>query len=125
MEAYDNQEVTIHPRPAISDDFTDHKPDLLLIDPPGLRTKSKKQYPDLAELLCFFDKVSNTILWFSITAQGKGSPARETGPSEKAKCECLTDSLLLLFVGQTVFVRADAVSHTVCRVRLHMLCNLP
>lgn len=93
MEAYDNQEVTIHPRPAISDDFTDHKPDLLLIDPPGLRTKSKKQYPDLAELLCFFDKVPNTILWFPITAQGKGSPARETGPSEKAKCECLSYGL--------------------------------
>lgn len=93
METYDNQQVTIYPQSAIPDDFADHKPDLLLIDPPGLRTKSKKQYPDLAELLCFFDKVPNAILWFPITAQGNGSPAPETGPSQKAKCECLSYGL--------------------------------
>ena len=93
METYDKQQVTIHPRPAIPDDFKDHEPNLLLIDPPGLRTKSKKQYPDLAELLCFFDMVDNTILWFPMTAQGKGSPVDETDSSLKAESECLSHGL--------------------------------
>ena len=93
METYKNQQVTIYPRPAILNDFAGRKPDLLLIDPPGLRTESKKQYPDLTELLYFFDKVTNAILWFPITAQGKGSPAPETEPSLKAKRECLSHGL--------------------------------
>lgn len=93
IETYDKQQVMIHPWPAIPDDFKDRKPNLLLIDPPGLRTKSKKQYPDLAELLSFFDMVRNAILWFPMTAQGKGSPAPETKPSLNAKSECLSHGL--------------------------------
>jgi len=89
METYDHQQVTIHPRPAIPDDFTDCKPDLLLIDPPGLRAP----YPDLAELLCFFDVVPNAILWFPRTTQGRGSPAPETEPSKNAKRKCLLSGL--------------------------------
>lgn len=89
METYDKQQVTIYPRPARPDDFTDCKPDLLLIDPPGLRAP----YPDLAELLCFFDVVPNAILWFPRTAQGRGTPAPETEPSKKAKRECLLRGL--------------------------------
>ena len=93
MEAYDKQQVTIYPRPARPVDFTDRKPDLLLIDPPGIRTESNKQYPELTELLNFFDKVENAIFWFPMTAQGKGSPAPETKPSLKAKSECLSHRL--------------------------------
>jgi len=98
MEMYDKQQVMIHPRPAIPNDFIDRKPDLLLIDPPGLRTKSKKQYPDLTELLCFFDIVPNVILWFPMTAQGKGSPAPETEPSLEAKNKCINYGLSVVSV---------------------------
>lgn len=98
MVTYKNQLVTIYPRPAIADDFVDKRTDLLLIDPPGLRTESKKEYPDLTELLCFFDRVKNTILWLPITAQGKGSPAPETEPSLKAERECLSHELCVTSV---------------------------
>jgi hypothetical protein len=93
MKTYDEQQVTIHHRPANPEDFKDHEPNLLLIDPPGLRTKSKKQYPDLSELLAFFKVVENVILWIPRTSQGKGSPSPETKPSLDAKNECLSRGL--------------------------------
>ena len=90
--------MTIYHRPATPADFKDREPNLPFIDPPGLRTKSKKQYPDLAELLSFFDMVQNAILWFPMTAQGKGSPASETMSSLNAKSECLSRGLRLTSV---------------------------
>ena len=93
MNAYNTDEATIHQRPARIDDFSNVKPNLVLIDPPGLRTRSKKESPDLADLLRFFDAVENAILWFPITAQGKGSPAPETEPSRTARSDCLARGL--------------------------------
>ena len=93
MNAFNTDEAEIHPRPAEVGDFSDVKPSLLLIDPPGLRTQSKKEYPDLADLLRYFDVVDNAMLWFPITAQGGGSPAPETKPSRTAKSQCLARGL--------------------------------
>jgi 23S rRNA A2030 N6-methylase RlmJ len=98
MNVYNIDEATIYPRPAKIDDFCNDKPNLLLIDPPGLQTQSKKEYPDLANLLGFFDAVENVILWFPITAQGNGSPAPETEPSKTAKSDCLSRGLWLTSV---------------------------
>ena len=93
MNAYNTDEAAIHPRPAEVGDFSDVKPNLLLIDPPGLRTQSKKECPDLTDLLRFFNVVDNAILWFPITAQGNGSPAPETEPSRMARSDCLARGL--------------------------------
>lgn len=98
MNAYDINEVTIYPRPARIDDFSNYQPNLLLIDPPGLQTQSKKEYPDLKDLLEFFGSVENVILWFPITAQGAGSPAPETEPSRTARSDCLARGLSLTSV---------------------------
>ena len=86
---YGYNEVELFPRPAKQEDFIGQKPNLLLIDPPGLWTKTKHEYPKLEELLGFFDKVDNCILWFPMTAQGTGSPAPETKPSREAYDLCL------------------------------------
>ena len=93
MNAFNADEVEIYPRPAKTTDFSVIKPNLLLIDPPGLRTRSKKEYPDLEELLSFFKVTENVILWFPITAQGSGSPAPETEPSKVARDTCLAKGL--------------------------------
>jgi 23S rRNA A2030 N6-methylase RlmJ len=93
MNAYSTDEATIIPRPAEVGDFSVVRPHLLLIDPPGLRTQSKKDCPELADLLRFFDEVENAILWIPITAQGKGSPAPETKPSRRARSDCLARGL--------------------------------
>lgn len=105
MGTYDGSEISILPRAATLDDFANNAPDLLFIDPPGLRTESKKEYPDLIELLAFFEKVKNTILWFPITAQGRGSPAPETEPSLKAKQDCLARGLSVTSVRWTNGIR--------------------
>jgi hypothetical protein len=93
MNTYNTDEAAIYPRPAEVGDFSDFQPHLLLIDPPGLRTQSKKDCPELADLLRFFGMVKNAILWIPITAQGKGSPAPETEPSKKARSDCLARGL--------------------------------
>lgn len=93
MNAFNAYEADIYPRPAKIEDFSDMKPHLLLIDPPGLRTPSKKEYPDLEDLLHFFKVTDNAILWFPITAQGTGSPAPETEPSKAARSQCLAHEL--------------------------------
>jgi 23S rRNA A2030 N6-methylase RlmJ len=105
MGLYDGKEASIHPRPADPDDFSNLKPDLLFIDPPGLRTESKKEYPVLAELLRFFDAVKNTILWLPITAQGQGSPAPETEPSRRALFECRAHGLSVTSVRWSAGIR--------------------
>jgi len=92
MNAFNTDEAEIHPRPAELGDFSDVKPNLLLIDPPGL-APSKNEYPDLADLLRFFDVVDNAILWFPITARGSGSPAPEAETSRRAKLDCLDHGL--------------------------------
>lgn len=118
METYDNQQVTIYPRPARADDFADCKPDLLLIDPPGLRTKAKKQYPDLSELLDFFDMAKNSILWFPMTAKGRGTPAPETEPSKKAKRECLSRRLSVTSIRWSNGIRTCG-----CRLAYNLVAN--
>jgi 23S rRNA A2030 N6-methylase RlmJ len=96
--SYDNQDVTIYDSSASIADFLGRAPDLLLIDPPGLKSKSKKQYPDITELIRFFNVVPNTILWFPMTAQGSGSPAPETKPSLYSRDMCLEYGLSVVSV---------------------------
>lgn len=98
MNSFTADEADIYPRSAKTTDFSGMKPNLLLIDPPGLRTPSKKEYPDLEDLLRFFEVIENVILWFPITAQGSGSPAPETEPSKAARSQCLARDLCVTSV---------------------------
>jgi 23S rRNA A2030 N6-methylase RlmJ len=91
--AFSTLEVDIQSRPAEIRDFSCKRPNLLLIDPPGLRTQSAGEYPDLAELLRFFDVADNVVLWFPITAQGDGSRFPETEASMSANATCLAHGL--------------------------------
>jgi 23S rRNA A2030 N6-methylase RlmJ len=91
-KSFNTGEAEIHPRAAALADFSNVKPNLLLVDPPGL-APSKKGYPDLADLLRFFDVVDNAMLWFPITARGSGSPAPEAKTSRRAKSDCLEHGL--------------------------------
>lgn len=93
MNTFSIDEAEIHPRSAKVADFSDQKPTFLLIDPPGLQSQSKKEYPKLTDLLEFFKVVENAMLWFPISAQGSGSPAAETERSTIGKSECLARGL--------------------------------
>ncbi|MHB8910786.1 MAG: hypothetical protein ACYDAA_18075 [Syntrophales bacterium] len=98
MNAFNTGEADIYPRPAKTAEFLGMETNLLLIDPPGLRAPSKKEYPDLGDLLRFFEMTKNVILWLPITAQGSGSPAPETEPSRTARSECLARKLCVTSV---------------------------
>ena len=97
--AYKEDEAAIYQRPADPRDFSDEKPDLLLIDPPGLQTSNKPEYPRLADLLHFFGVVENAILWFPMTAGGEGAPEADT--SRAARIACLAKGLWVTYVRWT------------------------
>lgn len=58
---YDHKEVNVFPRPSVTGDFSNYKPDLLLIDPPDLN--------DVDYALELFKLVENVILWLPITTK--------------------------------------------------------
>lgn len=90
MSAFSPDEAAILPRPAEIADFTGAKTSLLLIDPPGLHP-ARSEYPELGDLLRFFEVVENAILWLPMTANGHGAP--EVEPSRMARAECLSRGL--------------------------------
>ena len=71
-------------RSAFPGDWTGWRPDLLFMDPPGLRSALKPDYPALGSLMRLARGIENVLMWLPMAGQGDsngsaGSPAPSTG----------------------------------------------
>ena len=65
-------------RSAFPKDWTGWRPDLLFIDPPGLRSNRKPDYPTLGSLLRLARGIENVLMWLPMAGQSDSN--RSAGP---------------------------------------------
>jgi len=65
-------------RSAFPEDWTGWRPDLLFIDPPGLRSNRKPDYPTLGSLLRLAQGIENVLMWLPMAGQSDSNG--NTGP---------------------------------------------
>jgi hypothetical protein len=87
-------------RPARPADWDDWTPDLLFVDPPGLRSEEHPTFPTLGSLLALTESVSNALIWLPMqTEPGRdGTVAPLNASTVGAWTECAARGFRILAV---------------------------
>jgi 23S rRNA A2030 N6-methylase RlmJ len=77
-------------RSATPADWSEWRPDLLFVDPPGLRSNRKPDYPTLRSLLQLAQGVENVVMWLPMTGErgSRGSTVSPAPSTRKIGDEC-------------------------------------
>ena len=87
-------------RSALPKDWTRWRPDLLFIDPPGLRSNRKPDYPTLGSLLRLAQGIENVLMWLPMAGErGSSETAVPLAPTtRKIMDECARRGFQVLAV---------------------------
>jgi 23S rRNA A2030 N6-methylase RlmJ len=73
-------ETAVFTRSATPADWSEWRPDLLFVDPPGLHSNRKPDYPTLCSLLQLARGIENVLMWLPM-AGGRGSSESTVSPA--------------------------------------------
>lgn len=83
-------ETAVFTRSATPADWSEWQPDLLFVDPPGLRTNRKPDYPTLWSLLQLARGIENVVMWLPMAGErgSSGSTVSPAPSTQKIANEC-------------------------------------